>query len=109
MNQPTPAIDGKTFAIGVLSVTACILFVGFLLITLSPQPAYASRMNDRGSDYIMATQSISSSKEGLIVMDAAAKQMLLYVFDTTRREKQLMIQDRVDFAQLDEEQAKEKK
>ncbi len=103
MSQPRNNLDGKTFAIGVLSITACVLFVGFLLISMTPPAAFASKMNDRGADYIMATQSISSSKEGLLVMDAASKQMILYVFDTTKRDKQLLIHDRIDFNKLEDE------
>ena len=94
-------LDGKTFAIGVLSVTACILFVGFLMVTLTPEPAFASRMNASGGDYILTTQSISTNKEAISVIDAASKQMILYVFDTTQRDKQLLIQDRVDLSQFD--------
>ena len=81
MSNQTTAIDAKTFAIGVLSITACILFVGFLLVSMQPAPAYAIGQNDRSGDYIMLTQQLTSSHEGLIVTDAAAKKMILYGFD----------------------------
>ena len=79
---PSPALDGKTFAIGVLSVTACILFVGLLLITLLPTPAaHAAGQVDRGGDYIMLTQQIGNNYEAIVVIDAAAKKMNLYGLD----------------------------
>jgi hypothetical protein len=80
--MPTPTsqnLDGKAFAIGILGVTACILFVGLLLVTQTPAHAFA--MNDRGGDYIMLTQQLSLSTEGVVVIDAAAKRMLIYSFD----------------------------
>ena len=62
-NSTSNSFDTKTFAIGVLSVTACVLFVGFLLI--AQQPALASGLNDRGGDYIMLTQQLSTTTEGI--------------------------------------------
>jgi hypothetical protein len=80
MNTTSPsAIDGKTFAIGILSVTACILFVGLLFV--SQPPALGFGMSDRGGDYIMVTQIISNSDETVDIIDAAAKQMVVYRFD----------------------------
>ncbi len=84
-NQPTSTIDGKLFAIGVLSVTACVLFVGFLLTSMTPTPAYGIGQNDRGGDYIMLTQQISQSREGIIVIDAASKRLVIYEFDINRK------------------------
>lgn len=83
--SPT-TIDGKTFGIGVLSVTACILFVGLMLLLTQPaRPAHAIGMNDRGGDYIMLTQQLSNSSEGIVVIDAAAKRMIVYAFDYNNR------------------------
>jgi hypothetical protein len=92
MHQPTPAIDAKTFAIGVLSITACILFVGFLLLSMTPSPAYAIGQSDRGGDYIMLTQQLTSSNEGLVIIDAASQRLHLYAFDFNR--KALVLLDR---------------
>lgn len=83
--QPT-MIDGKTLAIGVLSVTACVLFVGFLVLTTLSTPAQGLGMNDRGGDYILLTQKLSSSQEGIIVADAAAKRIVLYGYDFSRKQ-----------------------
>jgi hypothetical protein len=80
---PSRPLDAKVFAIGVLGITACILFVGLILV--SQRPAYAIGMNDRGGDYIMLTQQLSTTTEGIVVLDAAAKQMIVYNFDYNNR------------------------
>jgi hypothetical protein len=81
-------LDGKAFAIGVLSVTACILLVGFLLV--SQTPAYAIGMNDRGGDYILLTQQRSTTSEAVVLIDAAAKRMIIYEFDYNKRTLDLL-------------------
>lgn len=92
---PATALDAKTFAIGILSVTACILFVGLLLVTLLPTPAArAIGQSDRGGDYIILTQQIANSYEGLIVIDAATKRMNVYGLDSSGTQKQLRIMQR---------------
>jgi hypothetical protein len=80
---PAKTLDAKSLAIGVLTITACILFVGLILINQSP--AYAIGMNDRGGDYIMLTQQLSDATEGVVVIDAAAKQMVIYQYDFNNR------------------------
>ncbi len=86
VNPAAPsALDSRTFAIGVLSVTACVLFVGLVLLAAAPpQPAHAAAQNDRAGDYIMVTQQVSDSTEVVGVIDAAARQMVYYVFDPNR-------------------------
>lgn len=97
MADKKTSIDGRTFAIGVLSVTACILFVGFLLVTMSPQPAYAIGHLDRNEDYIMLTQQVSNSTEALLVIDAAVKQMNVYGLYS---QKDLRLLQRIKLDQL---------
>lgn len=80
MSTGNTTIDARTFGIGILSVTACVLFVGLILVMQTP-PVQAANMNDRGGDYIIATQQISTSLEAIVVLDAAAKRMILYAFD----------------------------
>jgi hypothetical protein len=101
--QSHGTIDSKTFAIGVLSVTACVLFVGLILI--SQPPARAMGMNDRGADYVMLTQQLSPTSEGLVVIDAAAKQMIIYAYDYNNRS--LDILRRVNLEQLPKARASE--
>jgi hypothetical protein len=90
MNMSNRNIDGKTFAIGVLSVTATVLFTAFLLLVSNPQPAHATGQNDRSGDYIMLTQQLTDSTEGIVITDAAANRMILYVYDyNAKKLKQL--------------------
>ena len=95
--SPTP-VDGKSLAIGVLSITACILFVSFLVVTALPRPASAVGMSDAGGDYKMLTQQLTNSREALVVMDAAAQRVILYGFDANR--KQLVPISGFDFENL---------
>lgn len=82
---PAP-FDGRLLGISVLSVTACILLVGLvLLIARAPEPAYAIGQSDRGGDYIMLTQQVSTSTEAVIVVDAAAQRMIIYGFDYNKK------------------------
>ncbi len=81
-------VDGKSLAIGVLSITAALFFVAFILLTTLAKPAQAIGMNDAGGDYKMLTQQLTSSQEGIVIIDAAAQRMVLYGFDIGR--KQLM-------------------
>lgn len=85
---PSRPLDARTFAIGVLGITACVLFVGLILI--AQQPAYAIGMNDRGGDYIMLTQQLSTTTEGVAVVDAAAKQVVIYSFDYNNRSLEIL-------------------
>ncbi len=98
MNSTQPSVvDGKAFAIGVLAVTACILFVGFMLVTL--QPAQAIGTSDRGGDYKMLTMQLSTSQEGVVVVDAAAKQAIIYTFDYDKKVLEMATAP-LDFTQM---------
>lgn len=90
-------LDTRTFGIGVLSVTACILLVGLILVLAhGPQPAYAVGTSDRGGDYIMITQQISNSREAVAVIDAAAQRMILYAFDYNNKRLEIIQQVPLD-------------
>lgn len=79
----TRTLDGKIFAIGVLAVTATVLFVGLMM--LITRPAYAIGLSDQAGDYKMLTQQVSRSKELVVVLDSAAKQAILYDFDYSNK------------------------
>jgi hypothetical protein len=86
-------IDNKAFAIGILSVTAAILLVGFVLVTAFPRPALATGQNDRSGDYVMLTQQISNSVEAVIVIDAASQRMCMYGLDLGTKQLRLLQRD----------------
>lgn len=90
MHTAPNTLDGKSLAIGILSVTACVLFVGLLIITMLPRQAYATGQLDSSGDYKMLTQQISNTNEMVIVIDAASRQMSAYRYDFNRRELQIV-------------------
>jgi len=99
MNEPqTQPVDAKLLGIGVLSVTACVLLVGLILVLIQPTPAQANGENDRAGDYIMATQQLSTSTDAIVVIDAAARQMIFYGFDYNDRTLQIL--QRVNLASM---------
>ena len=98
MNPVQTPLDRSSLAIGVLSVTAAGLLVGWLLLAFAPQSAQAIGQSDRGGDYVMLTQQISTSQEGVVVVDAASKRMLMYAFDFNN--KNLVLLDGFDLGRL---------
>lgn len=78
-------MDTRNFIIGILSVTATILFVGLVLVsTLTSSPALAFGQNDRGGDYVVATGQLDRAVELLYVLDAAVPSLAIYRFDPNR-------------------------
>jgi hypothetical protein len=102
---PTATVDRQTFTIGVLSLSACVLLVGWLLLALTPPPAHAIGQSDRGGDYVVLTQQISTSQEALVLVDAASKRMVVYAFDFNN--KNLVLLDGFDLGGLRGAQANE--
>lgn len=92
-NHTQRPVDAKAFAIGVLSVTAAILLVGFVLVTAFPRPALATGQSDRSGDYVMLTQQISNSVEALIIIDAASQRMCMYGLDLGAKQLKLLQRD----------------
>jgi hypothetical protein len=75
-------MNGKDFAIGVLTVTATVLLTAVLLMTaLAPRPAHAYAQTDRGAGYTMLTVQITDSLELLNVIDHSAGLMNVYRYD----------------------------
>jgi hypothetical protein len=86
MTTKESIMDSKNFAIGVLSTTAVILFVGLLVVQSRPEPAYAFGMNAQGGDYLLTTGQMQPAEELLYVIDAASQKMLVYRFDINTRQ-----------------------
>ena len=74
-------MDSRNFAIGILSTTAVILFVGLVLTLSRPAPVYASGMGDRGGDYNMLSGAIWEQEEVLYVINTAMDRMITYKYD----------------------------
>ena len=77
--------DNRNLTIGVLSITAVILFVAVVITTSMPQPAMAFGQLDRGGDYIMVTSQFTENSEVVFVTDAAARRMIMYSYEPTTR------------------------
>jgi len=76
----------------VLTVTAGVLLVGFVLVSTTPRQALGVGQLDRGGDYIMLTQQISNSQEAVVIVDAASKRLNMYHLDANTRKLGMIIQ-----------------
>ncbi len=100
----TRALDSKDFAIGVLSTTAAILFVGLLIINTRPDPVLASGMTATAGDYVLTVGSdASADQELLYVIDAPTERLIVYRFNSARQ--RIEIVQGLDLAELRSEQA----
>src|SRR5262245_23524820 len=75
---PARPADDHRLTIGVLSVTATVLLVGVLVVSLVNRSAMAIGQIDRGGDYIMVTMQFNSNTENVVITDAAAEKMIVY-------------------------------
>lgn len=90
--------DKSNIAIGTLSITAVVLFVGVMLSVSRQEQAAAMGVLDRGGDYIVVTGQFSDSNELVYVTDAAAQRMNVYSYEQTNR--QFMLWDTVDLRRV---------
>ena len=77
-------VDSKNFTIGVLSVTAVVLFVGLVVLNQLPA-AHAFGQTAAGGDYVISTAQYSNSLEVLCILDAAESKMIAYAYDANRK------------------------
>ncbi len=76
-------MDNKNFAIGILSTTAIILFVGLTVIHTRPAPVLADGMTVRGGDYEMTVGALDQTDEELVyIIDSGQQRMIAYRFNT---------------------------
>jgi hypothetical protein len=87
--------DNRNLTIGILCVTATILFVGVVLSTTGGRnEAMAIGQLDRGGDYVVVTGQFSESQELVYVTDAAAQRLNAYSYDAKIR--QFTLWDSID-------------
>ena len=79
-------MNSKDLAIGVLSTTAVILFVGLILLNAQPATVHASGMLDRGGDYIMLSGELWEQEELLYVIDAGTSRMISYRYNQATKQ-----------------------
>ena len=78
----TVTVDNKTFAIGVLTVTAAILMVA---VVNKPREVQAAEVV-RGRDYSCVTARLAQGDDGLYVVDGKTGMMAVFVYDPGRKQ-----------------------
>lgn len=92
-------MNHKDLAIGVLSVTAVILFSAFIITQhFAPQQAMAYGQNERAGDFLISTAQLDDTAELLIVVEAALQRMNVYGFNVPAGQIELIQQ--VDLAAI---------
>lgn len=95
-NQQSITLDSRTFAIGVLSITAVILMVGLVLVSTTPRTANASEVSTNAGDYTIGVGRVMRDAELLYVIDNIMQRMLVYGFN--RRTGEGMIVDKAELS-----------
>jgi len=79
-------MDRRDFAIGVLSTSAIILFVGVLIVGTQPQGAQAGAMTTTNGEYVLTVGPLTMDNEELVfVLNAPTEKMVAYRFDNSKR------------------------
>ena len=71
-------MDKKTFAIGILSITAVILFVALLLTHAWIPAAYAGEISAVSGDFTITVGRVTRDTELLYVVDNTTQRMCVY-------------------------------
>ncbi len=88
------SLDSSTFLVGILAVTATILFVGLLVVGNSPAPAFASEVGSLGTDFSVTVGQVTRDTEVLYVVDNVTQRMMVYQID--RKNGTIIIQDKAE-------------
>jgi len=86
-NPALPPLDRRDLTIGVLAITATILFACLLILGRQPAPAYADGMSVSGGDYVVAVGSALMADEDYVyVLDVPLERIIAYRFDAQNRQ-----------------------
>ena len=86
-------LSAKDFAIGVLSVTAVILFTSLVILhSLPPQKAMASGQGGVTGDYVVSTSRLDNMTETLFIVDTPSQLMNMYGYIPSRGTVELLQQ-----------------
>jgi len=92
-------MDNRNFAIGILSTTATILFVGLIVIHTRPASVLADGMTTRGGDFDMTVGAVDKRDEELVyVINTPLQRMIAYRFNANTN--QIEIYQGVDLAEV---------
>lgn len=84
-------MNTKDLTIGILAVTAVVLFVALVLLhALAPQPALAAGQSVTGGQYVVSTQRIDDNSELLVIMNTSVQAMNYYIFNNATRQIELL-------------------
>lgn len=84
-------MNGKDFAIGILSVTAVILLTGLIIVhALLPQSAMAFGQNAAAGDYLVTTSQLNDRTELVVIVNTDTEQLNVYFFDPQLGQIQLL-------------------
>lgn len=83
-------MDQRNLAIGVLSITASILFVGLLILTTQPERALAAGMTISRDDYVLTVGQLTTNEEMLYLIDSPQETLVTYSFDGNQRTIELV-------------------
>ena len=75
-------MDKKTYTIGILSLTAVILFVANLLV---PPPHALADFAIKDRDYQAVSARLQANDEGLYVLDNRSGNMAMFAYDPTTK------------------------
>lgn len=86
-------MNSKDLAIGVLSVTAVILFAALVIVqTLAPQQAMAYGQTGASGDFLVTTTQLDDTAELVVVVEAASQRMNIYGFNVQAGQIELIQQ-----------------
>ncbi|HOA74558.1 MAG TPA: hypothetical protein PL151_09725 [Phycisphaerae bacterium] len=92
-------MNSKDMAIGVLSVTAVVLFSALVIVqTLAPQSAMAFAQTSSSGDFLITTSQLDDTAELVVIVEAAAQRMNVYGFNVPVGQIELIQQ--IDLAPL---------
>ncbi len=74
-------MDNKTYAIGILSLTALVLFIANCF---APQAA-VGQVSIKERDYSVVTARVQSGGDGLYIVDNATGLMAVFTYNTSTR------------------------
>lgn len=75
-------MNSKDLAIGVLSVTAVILFAAIIIVqSVAPSSAMAYAQNGGAGDFLLTTAQLDDTAELVIAVDAFSQRMNVYGFN----------------------------
>ena len=91
-------MDSKTFAIGVLGVTAAVLLAALVIVNVLPQAAVAADVGTTSGDYTLTVGHYMADADLLYLIDNPTQRMVVYGID--RRSGRMIIAFTAELSQF---------